>query len=60
MINDQNNENCDKKNTKYNNLKVQALLTKYKKVFQSKLLNELFLKKNFVHNIDINNTKLVN
>ena len=33
---------------------------KYKKVFQLKLLNKLFLKKDFVYNIDINNTKLVN
>ena len=33
VINDQNNENCNKKNTEHDNLRVQALLTKYKKIF---------------------------
>ena len=60
MINDQNNKNCDKKNTKHNDSKVQALLMKYKKVFQLKLSDELFLKKNFVHNINTDNAKLIN
>ena len=60
VINNQNNENCNKKNTEHNDLRIQTLLTKYKKIFQSKLSDELFLKKNFIYNINIDNTKLVN
>ena len=60
MINDQNNKNHNKKNTEHDDLRVQALLTKYKKVFQSELSDELSSKKNFVHNIDIDNAKSVN
>ena len=33
VINNQNNKNYNKKNTEHDNLKIQALLTKYKKVF---------------------------
>ena len=33
---------------------------KYKKVFQLKLSNELSSKRNFVHDIDIDDTKSVN
>ena len=60
MINNQNNENCDKKNTEHDNSRIQTLLTKYKKVFQLKLSDELSLKKNFIHNIDTDNAKSVN
>ena len=60
MINNQNNRNHNKKNTKHDDLRVQALLTKYKKVFQSELSDKLFSKKNFIHNIDIDDAKSVN
>ena len=60
VINNQNNENCNKKNTKHNDLKVQALLTKYKKVFQSKLSNKLSSKRSFIHDINTDDTKSVN
>ena len=60
VINDQNNENHNKKNTEHDDLRVQALLMKYKKIFWSELSNKLSSKKNFVYNIDIDNTKSVN
>ena len=60
VINDQNNENHNKKNTEHEDSRVQALLTKYKKVFQLKLSNKLSSEKDFVHDIDINDAKSVN
>ena len=60
VINNQNNKNCNKKNTEHEDLRIQALLTKYKKIFQLKLLNKLSLKKDFIYNINIDNTKSVN
>ena len=60
MINNQNNRNCDKKNTEHEDSRIQALLTKYKKVFQSKLSDKLSSERDFVHNIDTDNTKSVN
>ena len=60
VINDQNNRNHDKKNTEHDDLRVQALLTKYKKVFQSKLSDKLSSERNFVHDIDTDDTKSVN
>ena len=60
VINNQNNENHNKKNTEHDDLRIQALLTKYKKVFQSELSDKLSLKRNFVHNIDTDNAKSVN
>ena len=60
VINDQNDENCDKKNTEHNDLRIQALLIKYKKVFWLKLSDELSSERDFVHDIDTDDAKSVN